>query len=139
MYYKLFDFSSFHLHSLFFPGLPVPVSHSNLYNGHKRHQNSYIVRVESSFIHSNIIRNARSVPRETKKTIVKPKPPKRVGRSGISIPTEIGSHLFGMQDMVFLSPNNTELLAHQGSTVTLSCKLTKSPNFGMVSSIKQVY
>ena len=59
-----------------------------------------------------------------KKTAVKHTSPKRVGRSGISSPTEIGSEL----------PNNTELLAHQGSTVKLSCHLTKSANFGMVSN-----
>ena len=57
----------------------------------------------------------------------------RVVRSGASSPTEIGSELFG-QNVVFLSPNNTEILAHQGSTVTLSCRVDKNINFGMVST-----
>ena len=77
------------------------------------------------------IRGARSVHREMKKTAFKHISPKRVGNSGISSPTEIGSELFG-QDVIFLSQNNTELLAHQGLTGTLICRLTKSPNFGMV-------
>lgn len=46
--------------------------------------------------------------------------------------TEIDSRMFGLEDVTFLTPNNTALLAHQGSTVTLSCRLTKTPNFGMV-------
>ena len=54
---------------------------------------------------------------------------RRVGRSGASNPTVIESELFG-QNVVFLSPNNTELLAHQGSSVTLSCRI----DFGMVST-----
>ena len=82
------------------------------------------------------IRGARSVHREMKKPTEEHSLPKRVGRSGASNPTEIGSELFG-QNVVFLSPNNTELLAHQGSSVTLSCRLTKSPNFGMVSNVLQ--
>ena len=57
----------------------------------------------------------------------------RVVRSGASSPTEIGSELFG-QNVVFLSPNNTDILAHQGSTVTLSCRVDKNINFGMVST-----
>lgn len=118
---------------LVIPGLPVPSSQSKLSYVHKRHQNSYIMRadkaVEGIFVR---IRGARSVHREMKKNAVKHISPKRVGRSGISSPTEIGSELFG-QDVIFLSPNNTELLAHQGSSVTLSCRLTKSPNFGMVT------
>ena len=51
--------------------------------------------------------------------------------------TEIDSRMFGLEEVTFLSPNNTALLAHQGSTVTLSCRLTKSPNFGMVSNDSQ--
>ena len=51
--------------------------------------------------------------------------------------TEIDSRMFGLEKVTFLSPNNTALLAHQGSTVTLSCRLTKSPNFGMVSNDSQ--
>ena len=46
--------------------------------------------------------------------------------------TEIDSRMFGIKDVTFLTPNNTAQLAHTGSTVTLSCRLTKTPNFGMV-------
>ena len=46
--------------------------------------------------------------------------------------TEIDSRMFGTEDVTFLTGNNSVLLAHQGSTVTLSCRLTKTPNFGMV-------
>ena len=62
----------------------------------------------------------------------------RVVRSGASSPTEIGSELFG-QNVVFLSPNNTDILAHQGSTVTLSCRVDKNINFGMVSTFINTY
>jgi len=47
--------------------------------------------------------------------------------------TEIDSRMFGTEDVTFLTGNNSVLLAHQGSTVTLSCRLTKTPNFGMVT------
>ena len=57
---------------------------------------------------------------------------RRIVRSGASNPIEIRSELFS-QDVVFLSQNNTDILAHKGSTVTLSCQILKSPNFGMVS------
>ena len=51
-------------------------------------------------------------------------------------PLELGSATLGQSDsVVFLSNNNTQILAHQGSSVTLSCKLTKPPNSGMVGHI----
>ena len=43
--------------------------------------------------------------------------------------------MFGSEDVTFLTGNNSVLLAHQGSTITLSCRLTKTPNFGMVNNI----
>ena len=57
----------------------------------------------------------------------------RVSRKAGPELTEIDSKIFGVDDVTFLTPNNTVILAHQGSTVTLSCRLTKTPNFGMVS------
>ena len=66
------------------------------------------------------IRGARSVHREMKKNAVKhTHTVKRVGRSRIFSPTFIGSELFG-QDVIFLSPYSTELLAHQGSKLVHS-------------------
>ena len=46
--------------------------------------------------------------------------------------TELDSEILGRETVRFLSPNNTLILAHQGSAVTLSCRLNKTPYFGMV-------
>ena len=46
--------------------------------------------------------------------------------------TELDSQILGRETVEFLSPNNTLILAHQGSAVTLSCRLNKTPYFGMV-------
>ena len=46
--------------------------------------------------------------------------------------TELDSKILGRETVRFLSPNNTLILAHQGSAVTLSCRLNKTPYFGMV-------
>jgi len=47
--------------------------------------------------------------------------------------------MFGREGGVtFLSPNNSEILAHSGSTVTFSCRLTRSPSFGMVTWSRQL-
>ena len=43
------------------------------------------------------------------------------------------SDLLGESGMMFLSANNTVVVAHIGSTASLNCRLTKTPSFGMVS------
>ena len=48
--------------------------------------------------------------------------------------TELDSQILGRETVRFISPNNTLILAHQGSAVTLSCRLNKTPYFGMVKS-----
>ena len=49
--------------------------------------------------------------------------------------TELDSQILGQESSPsFLSPNNTVLLAHQGSAVTLSCRLNNTPYFGMVNN-----
>ena len=49
--------------------------------------------------------------------------------------TEVDSGLLGRDTPPsFLSPNNTLILAHQGSAVTLSCRLNSTPYFGMVNN-----
>ena len=51
--------------------------------------------------------------------------------------TELDSQILGQESSPsFLSPNNTVLLAHQGSAVTLSCRLNNTPYFGMVNNEK---
>ena len=37
---------------------------------------------------------------------------------------------------VFLTNNNTEVVAHRGSTTTLYCQVVKDSQYGVVSSIK---
>ena len=37
---------------------------------------------------------------------------------------------------VFLTNNNTEVVAHRGSTTTLQCQVVKDSQYGVVSSIK---
>ena len=44
------------------------------------------------------------------------------------------SDLLGRSGVEFLSPNNSVVVAHAGSSAFLSCRLTKSPSFGMVST-----
>ena len=51
--------------------------------------------------------------------------------------TELDSQILGREKVEFLSPNNTLILAHQGSAVTLSCRLNKTPYFGMVMCLLQ--
>ena len=41
--------------------------------------------------------------------------------------------MFGQPGIVFLSANNSVVVAHKGSSASLSCRLTKGPSFGMVS------
>jgi len=54
-------------------------------------------------------------------------------------PLELGAGALTPTDgVVFLSHNNTQILAHQGSSVTLSCRLTKPPNSGMVTWTRQL-
>ena len=43
------------------------------------------------------------------------------------------SDMFGQPGIVFLSANNSVVVAHKGSSASLSCRLTKGPSFGMVS------
>jgi len=63
-----------------------------------------------------------------------PFPSAIVKRQISDTPLELGSGvLLHSESVVFLSPNNTQILAHVGSSVTLSCRLTKPPNSGMVT------
>eukprot|EP00090_Calanus_glacialis_P009044 TRINITY_DN17375_c0_g1_i1.p1 TRINITY_DN17375_c0_g1~~TRINITY_DN17375_c0_g1_i1.p1 ORF type:complete len:318 (+),score=41.09 TRINITY_DN17375_c0_g1_i1:58-1011(+) len=63
-----------------------------------------------------------------------PLSPRIMKRQISDTPLELGAGALGQSDsVVFLSNNNTQILAHQGSSVTLSCRLTKPPNSGMVT------
>ena len=48
-----------------------------------------------------------------------------------SPPLEVGTGALA-GGLVFLTTNNTMVMAHQGASVTLSCRITKPPNSGMV-------
>ena len=50
-------------------------------------------------------------------------------------PLDLGSAvLAGGGTVTFLSPNNSRLLAHQGSEVRLQCQIDKPPNSAMVTA-----
>lgn len=54
-----------------------------------------------------------------------------------SPPLEVGTGALA-GGLVFLTTNNTMVMAHQGASVTLSCRITKPPNSGMVTWTRQL-
>ena len=56
------------------------------------------------------------------------------GGPGGSGPLDLGSGVLAQTAVTFISPNNTRVLAHQGSRVHLPCRIEKPPNSAMVST-----
>ena len=51
----------------------------------------------------------------------------------VNIPVDLGSGFLSQDGRVtFLTPNNTHIVAHQGSSIKLECRIDKPPNSAMV-------